>query len=336
MIDLNNKHGNLQSIADDWAEDVWIYLIEKRKGQRMLLYNGVRYNKVYKKYYKVFVDSCNAHRLDSRSAFIAKGTLIKFIKNFKQNIAERSQIDYWKRLQDSIRLLNPSIIEVWKEVLVPIYESFTSAFAYKYLQRLNIRTCPYCNRNYTFTLARVNENDFITRPEYDHFYDKKDYPLLALSFYNLVPSCKVCNHGKSTKPAAINPFFEGFRSKLAIVHSEPVGGVLNKSEIKTLRDSNDFKLRFIGCNANEQKNIETFGLEKLYNEHRDYVLDLIEKSEAYNDLMCECIADGFQGVLKTPQEISNLVWGKYIGITDHEERPLSKLTHDVLEQIGIL
>jgi hypothetical protein len=32
---------------------------------------------------------------------------------------------------------------------------------------------------------------------YDHFYPKAIYPFFALYFYNLIPSCKVCNKMKS-------------------------------------------------------------------------------------------------------------------------------------------
>lgn len=32
--------------------------------------------------------------------------------------------------------------------------------------------------------------------QFNHFYDKGTYPYLALSFYNLIPSCSTCNSSK--------------------------------------------------------------------------------------------------------------------------------------------
>jgi hypothetical protein len=55
---------------------------------------------------------------------------------------------------------------------------------------LDTRACVYCNRQYTLTVVAMDE---ITRPEFDHFYSQSEHPLLALSFYNLIPSCHICN-----------------------------------------------------------------------------------------------------------------------------------------------
>ncbi|MDD4429397.1 MAG: hypothetical protein PHG64_13555, partial [Paludibacter sp.] len=49
--------------------------------------------------------------------------------------------------------------------------------AYTLAENLNIRTCLYCNRQYTLTV--INKEGQITRPEFDHFFDQGTYPLLA-------------------------------------------------------------------------------------------------------------------------------------------------------------
>lgn len=74
--------------------------------------------------------------------------------------------------------------------------SRTTYGAYSFVEQLDLKTCPYCNRNYTFL---VNEENGKLRPEIDHFYPKSIYPFLAMSFYNLIPSCSICNHTKSDK-----------------------------------------------------------------------------------------------------------------------------------------
>ena len=61
---------------------------------------------------------------------------------------------------------------------------------YQLLTLLGISVCPYCNRQYITTAVYGRQS---VRPQIDHFFCKKDYPYLALSINNLVPSCSVCN-----------------------------------------------------------------------------------------------------------------------------------------------
>lgn len=60
--------------------------------------------------------------------------------------------------------------------------------AYEFTRLLNIDVCPYCNRQYIFT---INNGD--GRPQIDHYYPQSDYPYLSCSIYNFVPSCPQCN-----------------------------------------------------------------------------------------------------------------------------------------------
>jgi hypothetical protein len=57
-------------------------------------------------------------------------------------------------------------------------------------------TCVYCNRQYTFNIVRdggKNNDNRIARPALDHWFPKSLFPLMSLSYYNLIPSCTVCN-----------------------------------------------------------------------------------------------------------------------------------------------
>jgi hypothetical protein len=64
--------------------------------------------------------------------------------------------------------------------------------AYDLIEKLNINVCPYCNRQYTNTIKPLSSLGG-TRPTLDHYLIKSLYPYLALSFWNLVPSCYSCN-----------------------------------------------------------------------------------------------------------------------------------------------
>lgn len=62
--------------------------------------------------------------------------------------------------------------------------------AYKLCQKSAYGICPYCNQAFAFTVVDVGGS---FRPTLDHFFPKAEYPYLALSLYNLVPSCYTCN-----------------------------------------------------------------------------------------------------------------------------------------------
>lgn len=66
---------------------------------------------------------------------------------------------------------------------------------------LKITTCYYCEMSYVFSYkANVYDKSskkFIEKDkrmfDLDHFFEKADCPITALSLYNFIPSCQVCN-----------------------------------------------------------------------------------------------------------------------------------------------
>lgn len=64
--------------------------------------------------------------------------------------------------------------------------------AYWLQRRLGLRTCPYCNANYTRASAKGR-----FRADLEHFFPKSKYPYLSVTLYNLFPSCHTCNKLKS-------------------------------------------------------------------------------------------------------------------------------------------
>ncbi|NMY39856.1 hypothetical protein HBN76_00930 [Pseudomonas sp. WS 5013] len=64
--------------------------------------------------------------------------------------------------------------------------------AYSLCEESIYRLCPYCQQSLALTIYIDKKNKSL-RPTLDHFYPKSEYPYLALSLYNLVPSCYPCN-----------------------------------------------------------------------------------------------------------------------------------------------
>ncbi len=76
----------------------------------------------------------------------------------------------------------------------------TENTAYWLQRQLRVKVCPYCNRMYTTTLFGENK----IRPDFDHFYPKSKYPYLAVSLFNLIPSCSMCNTKKGNTAEVIH------------------------------------------------------------------------------------------------------------------------------------
>lgn len=204
--------------------------------------------------------------------------------------------------------------------------------AYNLAQSLQVNVCPYCNRNYTFTVTREEKD--LTRPQFDHFYGKATYPILALSFYNLIPSCSTCNSTmKGTKQFSlathVHPYVEGFDEKAHFA--------LHVKNNSFYYDEKGFDLEFSTKDAKAKKNIEDFALEEIYKNHKDIVLELIQKAEMYNESYIDELMQNYEGTLfKNREDLLRLIFGGYIGDEELGKRPLSKLTQDILEQLEII
>lgn len=222
----------------------------------------------------------------------------------------------------------------FKATMVSFYSNFFSAdtklFKNKKLthgnwltSNLGVNVCPYCNRQYTFTISTDNAN---TRPQFDHFKPKSIYPYLALSFYNLVPSCPTCNHIKREKELDIHPYEKGFGDEY-------------KFQLKTQNDEaidkGNYEVLLCNIKKKTNSNIDTLGLKPLYEGHIDYIDDIIDKAQAYNKDYYNSLINSYRGLGKQPAEIDRFVWGTYLEEAEHYKRPLSKLTRDILEQLKI-
>lgn len=326
-------------VAHFWRDRLHEYLFGIKDGKHCpyIIIGGrkVCYDSMFEKW----KDYVERKKLDGRITIGVRDEVLDKLAVFEGKfddiiLAKRDELEEWSK-----EMYSKEVGSMLANIFVAIYTDYTKDVAREVLKRLKIRTCPYCNRNYTFVVKSSCSSGgkrFTTRPEFDHFYNKSQHPLLALSFYNLVPSCPICNHGKATDDIGVNPYFDGFNSKFAICDNRK-HTPLNINKIKLAKSDIDFSLEFVNPSRAEQENIKGLGLDVLYNEHRDYVMDLIEKSTCYGSMaQNQAIVDSFQGVFRSSQEVYDFVWGRYLDEDSFEYRPLSKLTRDILEQLGIV
>lgn len=352
MINIS-KNRDLDSIADAWASDVIAFLTDdlsdKKEGHKPGRGRPRKVKTRMMKYEQMFGEKCRTNGVSEDEWKNAWSRLKPYLINRDKLIALPDSLVTEK----DVDIFNgdDNIKKATKETFTAIYNSFTGLKAYDYMEKLKIRTCPYCNRHYTFTV-RKNKAGFSTRPEYDHYHDKKTYPHLALAFYNLIPSCRECNHNKRNVQLNIHPYKSPIESKFVIMN-KAVDKELDLDDILALKSAEDFEIRFRKEDSDvnireryrgnysdpsdeESKNIRTLGLEDLYNGHKDYVLELIEKRNSYDLITREGIVDGFQGIFHTQGEVFEFIWGRYLEENTFEKQPLSKFTHDILIQLGLL
>lgn len=83
---------------------------------------------------------------------------------------------------------------------------------------LNIKTCPYCNSQYTLVVKQGETKK--AKFQFDHFFPKSRYPIFSLSLYNLIPSCASCNLSKKETDFNltdfVHPYVDSFATEFKI------------------------------------------------------------------------------------------------------------------------
>lgn len=207
----------------------------------------------------------------------------------------------------------------FKNYMVRQYEKVRNEYLQIVLDSLNLRVCPYCNRQYIFSADGGRK----VSAQFDHFYNKTEHPYLALSFYNLIPCCPTCNKAKGGEHIEINPYIEGFGDRGRIQIDSLLNCILYDADWTVKIDSDD------RCRTN----IHAFALDELYKKHRDYAYEIIMKSIANQEGYFNGLRAVFQNMGITNEVIERILWGNYLDERHLSSRPLSKMTVDILKQL---
>lgn len=202
--------------------------------------------------------------------------------------------------------------------------------AYSLAKKLDVKTCVYCNRNYTNTVITRKEEKLI-RPEFDHFFDKGKNPLLALSFFNLIPSCNICNsrikHSKEFKlETHIHPYLDDKINEIKFTY------------IYDIKENNDLKIKVKAENCERTKRtIKDFAVEEVYNSHTDILSDLLKTRKAFSDRYLDILSENLlEGINISKEELYRLAFGVEAETKDFVKRPMSKFKNDILKELGII
>lgn len=189
----------------------------------------------------------------------------------KVNLKSKDKIDLFKRELGEIFDYHNFIVKKKS------YNAYDLCLASK------TRTCPYCNHSYAFTIQSVNGG---FRPTLDHFYPKEKYPHLALSLYNLIPSCSVCN--SSLKGDAnfslsrhLHPLFDAEKISFSLVTDNPLDETMNILNL----DIKELKVRVEHENSIKTKNsLKTFVIEERYQNFTFEAVNFAKQKIYYDEL----------------------------------------------------
>ena len=225
---------------------------------------------------------------------------------------------------------NKSFVELNKTQKDYFYTLYERLKKPQYINDLGITVCPYCNRNYIFNFQKSNSLN--ATAQLDHFFDKSSYPFFSVSIFNLVPSCGTCNQRKSKKQDEIyHPFNEAL--------NDDVKFRLKIKDSKFYYDKNSLEIEneIINNEVKVKSHIEIFNIDNLYNEHKDVVLELIQKAQIYNESYIDELYQKYEGTLfKNREDVLRHITGGHVEDGDISKRPLSKLIKDISEELELI
>lgn len=223
-----------------------------------------------------------------------------------------------------------------------VFNTSSKSKSFWLAKRIERKTCPYCNRQYCFTVEKAtgrNSKERIVRPSFDHWFLKSKYPLLSLSIHNLIPSCSSCNCSvRGDKEMALN------------LHVHPYVSYAKEPKSETyfrFRASKKGTERFAWklnidrkAGSRIDRTIKTFALDEIYSYHeelevRDIMMfDARYKGKYLTTLFKKVIKDA--GFSLSREEVYRMLFGCELEEDKSLQRPFSKLKHDLLVQIGVI
>lgn len=200
------------------------------------------------------------------------------------------------------------------------YDNWRGTLKCKWLfEQINVYVCPYCN---TEEVYKTDDKMYV---EFDHFYPQGEYPYLALSFNNLIPSCHHCNStSKGFKPFCItshlHPYLDNYNeiahfdiNPKLIKYSDSFDIIINNirpvDNVRFIKYNKDFELN---TRYNRPYNKEKIrNLKKKRDEYSDTQIEEIVKSDLLPNITNrdECIRAFFDVI--DENEIINKEYGKF-------------------------
>lgn len=200
------------------------------------------------------------------------------------------------------------------------YEMVDSKTKYEIVKDLGMQVCPYCNRQYINSF--LDEDEMRTMADIDHFYYKARFPLFALSLYNFVPSCKVCNSlfKLQSNLDIPYPYDEGYGMDARFVlQNDDLEGEEQFDDLNNLfgwNKNGKLRLEFNDDDENIdaiKREAKLFRIEAVYDVHSDFAVQLRYKKKMIETKMLRWIIDSILGNdVSEDEKLEKLELAKYL------------------------
>ncbi|WP_338813299.1 HNH endonuclease signature motif containing protein [Bernardetia sp. Wsw4-3y2] len=287
-------------------------------------------------------------------------------KNLISEIFHEGHIDYFYKIP------NDKLEEEIKKIINKIFDNTLSTLLYEkifkytdlqkmhggwFADKLGIKACPYCNNQWVLSVDKDDKGKLKPKYQLDHIKPKSIFPHLAISLYNLVPSCANCNLAKGDSyEDFFNPYSESFHDNAKFELLDKKGGFIydlsKKKDLKNSKlslscavskklangkDNPDYKIN----SQKVEKHKEKFALDEIYTLHKDIIEEIYAKRYIYkhNNTWRDKIKKMLEGFDKTingknlDHEIDRFIYGTYTKSSDFHKRIHTKLHNDIIEEL---
>lgn len=193
-------------------------------------------------------------------------------------------------------------------------------------QQMGLKTCVYCN-----AIPTMSNNGEVFY-QMDHYLPQSLYPFLGTCFYNLQPSCGVCNDHKKTKNCDFGLYVNSEQHKELspfrfVPKIESLDGPYPRCE----------EIQFRGKEANVTKESkaheEMFHINNMYAGYKDEVSALYTDAYKMNPSMVEVNAACW-GIPATKKDVLAYMSGHLsLEEKDVHKKSLTKLKQDTIKQL---
>lgn len=206
--------------------------------------------------------------------------------------------------------------KIAREILVPI------------ISEIGIKSCVYCNAQYA-----IGTKSGKGMYELDHLFPESLYPALCVSFYNLQPCCASCNNSKRDKSLNFLMYTTD-STKL-----EPFHLLVNWQRYNPVYSYKSLSIDLIpntACDIPLKRKFEKyFSIHGVYEMHREIAEEAIWKLKCYDRRYVEMFKRRY-GPVFSKDALYRFILGVRADKEKVFERPLSKLIHDLQEDMGIV
>lgn len=240
------------------------------------------------------------------------------LSKYDKNMTE----EFSKRVTSMKNIKKTDLIEIIGELLIKKVKNGNLFWndgiewnPYMLQYNRNLRTCPYCNRQY---ITPYYSKSGKVRADLDHFWPKSEFPHFSMSIYNLVPCCKFCNSSlKGVNEFGVKDLspYEISIDDYAIFRYQP--GFYREIKFEAEDPVCIYK--------------EIFKIEELYNYHVNIAEELHSKYKEYPEFKIKDMMDS--GFFESEKNIYEMILGRISRKDEILDEPLNKFKRDIVKEI---